>query len=108
MGVEAVTDATFTEKVMDVKDHYVLVDFWAEWCGPCKMLAPVVEKMADSYEGKMTVYKLDTDSNPEIAQKMQITGIPCCILFKDGAEVTRYVGFRNEDSFKSELDQIIS
>ena len=105
MSVEVVSDNTFSEKVLDVKDRFVLVDFWAEWCGPCKMLTPVIEKMAVTFRDKLTVYKLDTDASPQTAQKMQITGIPCCILFKDGKEVTRYVGFRNESTFQTELSQ---
>lgn len=81
----------------------MLVDFWAEWCGPCKMLSPIIEKMEARFPDTLKVCKIDTDGNASIAQKYQITGIPCCILLKDGEEVSRFVGFRSESQFESEL-----
>jgi thioredoxin 1 len=102
-----VTDATFSTEVAQASG-YVLVDFWAEWCGPCRMLAPVVEAISKSYGNKLKVLKLDTDANPNVSQQYRISSIPCCILFKDGQEVTRIIGFKNEAAFKQELDKFIA
>ena len=71
----------------------VLVDFWAPWCGPCRMVAPVVEKVAKSYQGRLKVVKLNTDDNPSVAGKYEVSGIPCLILFKSGEPVDRIVGY---------------
>jgi thioredoxin 1 len=75
----------------------VLVDFWASWCAPCKMLAPVVEKVANAYSGKAKFVKLDTDANPNIAGQYQVSGIPCLILFKNGQPVDRIMGYVPEN-----------
>lgn len=101
-----VTDANFEDEVLN-SDLPVLVDFWAEWCGPCRMLTPVIEKLASEYDGKLKVVKLDTDSNNATAVKYGITGIPCVIVFKGGQEVNRLVGFRPKDAFDAELKNII-
>ena len=102
-----VTDESFEQEVIQEQDKYVLVDFWAEWCGPCKMLKPVVEAMEKKFESELKVCKCDTDANAAIAQKYQISGIPCCIVFKEGKEVERYVGYRSESSFETELSQLM-
>lgn len=84
-----VTDGSFDEEVLS-SEVPVLVDFWAEWCGPCKMIAPVLSEIADEYEGKIKVCKVDVDANPEIPPKFGIRGIPTLILFKGGnAEATK-------------------
>ena len=103
MGVLAVTDATFDQEVLKGQGTPVLVDFWAEWCGPCRMLAPVVEGLSATFAGKLKVMKVDTDANTATAQKYQIAGIPCCILFKNGAEIKRFVGFRAQAAFEAEI-----
>lgn len=102
MALEHVTDQNFSEKVLENKSTPVLVDFWAEWCGPCRMLAPVLEKMDEKFEN-LSVVKLNTDENAETAQTFQITGIPCCILFKEGKEVARIMGYKSESAFETEL-----
>ena len=84
-----VTDATFQE---ETKDGIVLVDFWATWCGPCKMLAPTVSEIADEYEGKVKVCKLDVDQAMDIAMSYGVASIPTLILFKDGEIVKKSVG----------------
>ncbi|MBT5855952.1 thioredoxin [bacterium] len=106
MAVNKVDDANFQEEVLN-SSIPVLVDFWAEWCGPCRMLAPIVESVSTAFEGKVKVCKLNTDESPQTAQKMQITGIPCCIVFKDGHEAGRIVGFKPEDTFTEELEALI-
>lgn len=102
-----VTDTTFTQEVTQT-EGYVLVDFWAEWCGPCRMLAPVLESLAKKFENKVKVAKLDTDANPEVAGQYRIASIPCCVLFKNGQEVSRFVGFRNEAQFTEDLTKAIA
>ncbi|MEE4193107.1 MAG: thioredoxin TrxA [Halieaceae bacterium] len=84
-----VTDASFDSEVLN-SDLPVLVDFWAEWCGPCKMIAPVLNEIADEYAGKIKVCKVDVDANPEVPPKFGIRGIPTLIIFKGGnAEATK-------------------
>jgi thioredoxin 1 len=99
-----VSQATFQNEVLS-SDQPVLVDFWAEWCGPCKMLAPVVEKVAQAYAGRMRFMKLDTDANPSLAGEYHVSGIPCLILFKGGQAVDRVVGFVPERTITSMLDK---
>lgn len=102
-----VTDQTFNDEVLAEQDKLVLVDFWAEWCNPCRMLAPVVESMETKFSETYKICKLDTDANSNTAQKYQITGIPCCIVFKKGQEVARIIGYRSESAFETELSQIL-
>lgn len=109
MAVLEVTDSTFQSKVLDNhSDKVVLVDFWAEWCGPCKMLAPILESISNKLSDKIEVFKLNTDQNMETAQKYQISGIPCVVVFKKGAEVGRITGFKPEPAFETELSQYLA
>ena len=98
-----VTDETFEEEVLQATEP-TLVDFWAAWCGPCKMVAPVVEEIANDYEDKLRVAKMDVDSSRQTPGKYGISGIPTLILFKDGSEATRIVGFRPKDMMVAELE----
>ena len=97
-----VTDATFEEAVLKA-DLPTIVDFWAVWCGPCKMIAPVVDEIAAEYEGKLQVTKLDVDGNGLTAMQYGVTGIPTLILFKNGQPVERIVGFMPKAKLVSKL-----
>ncbi|MGD8998754.1 MAG: thioredoxin [Anaerolineae bacterium] len=97
-----VTDSTFESDVLKA-DKPTLVDFWAEWCGPCRMVAPVVEEIAAELDGKIHVAKMDVDSNRQTPMQYGIQGIPTLILFKDGAEAARIVGFRPKEAMMAEF-----
>ena len=97
-----VTDATFESEVLNA-DQPTLVDFWADWCGPCKMVAPVVEEIATEYDDQMKVAKMDVDSNQQTPANYGIRGIPTLILFKDGEEAARIVGFRPKEAMMEEI-----
>ncbi len=86
----------------------VVVDFWAEWCGPCRQLSPIIEQIASQYEGKVKVGKVDVDTNEKLSQAYQITSIPCVMIFSGGAEPKKtMVGLRSEAEFKTEIDKIL-
>ena len=97
-----VTDKTFEEVVLNAELPTV-VDFWAVWCGPCKMIAPLLEEIAEEYAGQLQVTKLDVDSNNNTAYQFGVMGIPTLLLFKDGEEVERIVGFMPKDKLLSKL-----
>lgn len=86
----------------------VMVDFWAEWCGPCKMIAPVIEELAQEYNGRLKVCKLNTDNNPDISSKFQIMGIPSLLFFKDGEVIDKVVGAASKKQFKEKIDLVLS
>ena len=102
-NVAEFTDENFEQEVLKSSTP-VLVDFWAEWCMPCRMLAPTIEKIAKDYVGKVKVGKLDTDANRDVASKYSISAIPTVILFKDGQVSQKFVGLRQEKDFKAALD----
>jgi thioredoxin len=109
MGDKAVkvTTGTWEQDVLQAQG-LVLVDFWAVWCGPCQMVAPVVEEIATEYDGKMKVCKLNTDENPDIASKYRIMGIPTLMFFKNGAAVDQVVGAVPKAQLKSKVDALLS
>jgi thioredoxin 1 len=107
MSEKTFTDSNFQDDVLKA-NMPVLVDFWAEWCGPCRMLAPVVERIAKANEGKMVVGKLNVDENPGVPQKYGIQGIPTLILFKDGEEAHRLVGFQSQEAIQRALNDVLS
>lgn len=97
-----VTDRDFSEKVLQ-SDVPVLTDFWAVWCAPCRMIAPVLEQIASEYEGKIQVAKLDVDHNPQTAMAYGVMSIPTLILFKNGKPVERIIGFMPKERLLSKI-----
>ena len=98
------TDENFENEVLG-SDVPVLVDFWAEWCGPCRRLAPTVDELATDYDGKVVVGKLNVDDNPNVAFRYSIRGIPTLLLFKGGQIVEQVVGLADKDSLKKLIDK---
>ena len=105
-SVVHVTESNFEEEVVK-SDVPVLVDFWAEWCGPCKMIAPILDEIAKEYGEKLKICKIDVDSNPEIAPKFGIRGIPTLIMFKDGNAESTKVGAVSKSQLVEFVDEII-
>lgn len=108
MASEAVlelTDDNFEAEV-EKSDQPVLVDFWAEWCMPCRMLAPTIDDLAGQYQGKVKVGKVDTDSNRDVSVKYGISAIPTILLFNNGEVVKKFVGVTPKDEFAGELDKV--
>ena len=101
-----VSDSTFDETVVGA-DLPVVVDFWAEWCGPCKMIAPALEGIAGEQRGKLAVAKLNVDENPETARRFDVMSIPTLLVFKDGQAVKRLVGARGKAQLLQDLDEFI-
>ena len=105
--VKETNDGTFENDVLK-SDRPVLVDFWAEWCAPCRMLAPTVEAVAEKYASNARVVKLNVDDNPSVSQRFGIKGIPTLILFKNGKEEERVVGATSEQAISRMLDKHVA
>jgi thioredoxin 1 len=103
-NVQEFSDSTFQDDVLS-SDQPVLVDFWAPWCGPCKMLTPTIEALAERYAGKVKIGKLNTDDNRQAAINYQINSIPTLIVFKDGKPVDRILGLQPQDRIAQLLDK---
>ena len=101
-----ITEADFAASVEQAANP-VLVDFSAEWCPPCKMLAPVIERIALEYQGKLDVYGVNTDESPQLSQRFNISGVPTMIFFREGKEIKKLVGFRDFDTLKREIESIL-
>ena len=100
------TDQNFQVEVLEA-DELVLVDFTAAWCGPCQMMAPVIEELAKEYEGKVKIGKLDVDASQATAQKYAVLSIPTLIFFKAGEQVDKLTGFQAKDALKEKLDSLV-
>ena len=104
--VTALTDATFDEEIGSASEP-VLVDFWAEWCGPCKMVAPILDEIAGEQAGKIRIAKLNVDDNPDIARRFEVMSIPTMILFHEGQPAKRLVGARGKGQILEELGEYL-
>ena len=102
-----ITDAVFQDKVLKASKP-VLVDFWAPWCGPCKIIGPIVEELAKEYEGKLDVYKLNVDENPDTAGTYSVMSIPTLLIFKDGPPVKTIVGAQPKENLKKGIDEVLA
>ena len=105
--VRAVSDSSFEEEVLQ-SEKPVLVDFWAEWCGPCRMLAPTVEAVAEQYRESAGVVKLNVDENPRTSARLNISGIPALLVFKGGQEVDRLVGIHPKPEIAERLQRVMA
>lgn len=97
------TDANFQEKVID-SDKLTMIDFWAEWCGPCRAIGPVVDELAQEYAGKVNIGKVDVDKNPEVSAEYGITSIPAILFVKDGKVVDKLVGAQPKANFVKKIE----
>ncbi len=102
----AVDDSNFDQIVLQAETP-VLVDFWAEWCGPCRMVAPLVDELAEEYEGRVVFTKVDVDQNSRAASKYGIMSIPALLIFNNGSPITNIVGFRPKAELKKSLDAVL-
>jgi len=101
-----INEYNFSQEVL-LSDKPVLVDFWATWCGPCKMLSPVIEELAGEYEGIVKIVKVNTEQNMSLSKKFQITSIPCLIFFKNGVPMRKIVGFKPKNDIKKIIDSLL-
>lgn len=101
-----VTDATFEQEVLQ-SDQVVLVDFWAPWCGPCRMIAPIIEELSTEYEGRAKIVKLNVDDSPYTASQYQVQSIPTLVFFKGGEPVGQVVGVQPKNALANLLDRLI-
>ena len=106
-GITTLTDTTFDEALGAI-DEAVVVDFWAEWCGPCKMIAPILEEIAVENRGKIAIAKLNVDENPDIARRFDVMSIPTLIVFKDGEPQKRLVGAKGKGQLLAELEPFVA
>ena len=105
-GISTLSDTTFDE-LIGASEAPVLVDFWAEWCGPCKMIAPILEEIAGEHAGKLQIAKLNVDDHPDLAMRFDVMSIPTLILFKDGEAKKRLIGAKGKGQLLEELNEFL-
>jgi len=105
--VTTLTDGNWEEEVLKSKQP-VLVDFWAEWCGPCRMMTPTIDALADQFQGRVKIGKLNVDENGGVSERYQITAIPALLIFKDGAVMEQMVGVTSKDRLTSALERLVA
>ena len=105
-AISTLTDSTFDEEVR-AAEAPVIVDFWAEWCGPCKMIAPILDEIADEHAGSIRIAKLNVDENPGIARRFEVMSIPTMIVFQDGQPAKRMVGAKGKGQLLQELSEFL-
>ncbi len=108
MGNVVAVEAASWEDEVNKAEGLIMVDFWAVWCGPCQMVAPIVEELATEYDGRLKVLKLNTDENQEIATKCQVMSIPSLIFFKDGQQIDKLVGAQSKQKFKETIERLLA
>ena len=106
-GISTLTDSTFDEEIAGA-DGVTIVDFWAEWCGPCKMISPILEEIASEQNGKVRVAKLNVDDNPDATRRFEVMSIPTLIVFQDGQPVKRLIGAKGKGQLLQELSDFIA
>lgn len=106
MDIAKITDQNFNEEVLKA-DKPVMIDFYADWCGPCRLVSPIVDELAKTYEGKIKVGKVDVDANSKVAADYGVMSIPTVILYQKGKEVTRQVGFGGKDVYVQMIEKIL-
>lgn len=104
MAVVEISEPEFQAEVLDTKDAPILVDFYATWCPPCKMLSPIIEKLSDEYISKMKMYKVNTDESPGLARRYNITGVPTTIIFKAGNPYKTLIGYHDIETLRKAID----
>lgn len=105
-NIVTITDSNFKSEVLDA-DQPVLVDFWAAWCGPCRQIAPIIEDLADEFEGRAKVGKVNVDNNPQVAQQFGVRSIPTLLFFKDGEVAEQLVGAMAKRPLKKKLEELV-
>ena len=106
-GISTLTDSTFDEEIAGSTADVVIVDFWAEWCGPCKMIAPILEEIAAEQQGKVTVAKLNVDEHPDLARRYDVMSIPTLLVFSDGELRKRLIGAKGKGQLLEELNEFL-
>ena len=104
--VQTLTDTNFEQSVIKSQQP-VLVDFWAEWCGPCKLIAPILEEMAVEYEGRLRIAKVDVDESPDVARRYEVMSIPTLVVFQDGVAKKRMIGAKGKGQLAQELAEFL-
>jgi len=105
-GISTLTDTTFDEEI-GASSEAIVVDFWAEWCGPCKMITPILEEIASEHAGKVKIAKLNVDDNPDVTRRFEVMSIPTLIVFQDGQPVRRMIGAKGKGQLLQELSEFI-